>query len=129
MNYRVAALSICSTMMVATLLIGGTAHGTAWVVAQPLRDCGTPPVGGGPKNDRYLNIPDIKARGLTCRVARTAIRAGTFTIHGCFGQPGRCYATFRTPHFRCKEAKAGSMRCTPTSSGRSGRMFEFRWGE
>ena len=128
MKHRAIVLSICSMMVVATVLIGGIAHGTSWAVAQPLRDCGMPPVGDGPKNDSYLNIPDIKARGLTCRVARKAIRAGTFAIHGCFGQPGRCSATFHTPHFRCMQLKGGPMRCTPSLEGRS-RMFEFWWGE
>jgi hypothetical protein len=119
--------AVLPIVVAVTLVAGGIGHQTARAATQSLHDCGAQPVGDGPKNDRFLNIPDVKARRMSCAAARKAIRAGTFKIHGCFGQPGPCYATLRTRGFRCKEHDMGPMRCTARHHRR--RMFEFRWGE
>ena len=105
----------------AAMLVGALMH-DAPAAARPPHNCGLVQLGQGPRNDPYLNIPTIKARNMTCQAARAAIHAGTLSIHGCFGQPGRCYVTFRARHFRCK-----GMDPVECRSGR--RMFEFWWGE
>jgi hypothetical protein len=101
--------------------------GSTGASARSRRECGGAPVGGGPRNDRSLPIGDIRAGGISCRTARRAIRDGTFAIHGCFGKPGRCYTSFHTAGFRCRDPQLGLITCRGRRHPRH--EFRFNWSE
>jgi hypothetical protein len=89
--------------------------------------CTPPGNGQGPRNDASLPIGLLSVQHMSCHAARSAIRAGTFIIHGgCFGptRPEPCRTYFRTPGFRCRAPHLGNFHCTDRA-----RRFDFAWGE
>jgi len=66
----------------------------------------------------------LRVRDLSCAAARTSIKRGSLTVHGCPGRAGPCYSSFQTPRFHCLTPSPGIVRCT-----RGRRAFSFWWGE
>ena len=120
---RLLTTSIVVLALVAVELLGGAAVASSATVMH----CPAPAPGQGPKNDRSLPIGALVARNMSCSAARTAIRRGSFSVHGaCFGIPSAtpCRSSFKTPGFRCMAPTLGMFRCTAHL-----RRFSFGWGE
>lgn len=118
---RAAALPLVAALALALAVAPGAAGSAA------VAHCPSPAPGYGPKNDPSLPIGDVTTHAMSCSAARTAIRKGSFSVHGsCFGIPGSgpCRSTFTTPGFHCNAAKLGTVRCSARA-----RRFSFGWSE
>jgi hypothetical protein len=87
--------------------------------------CASPPHGHGPRNERSVNIGNVRARDMRCAAARKAISNG-YLVGGGSGLETagfRCYLVSQSVLGRPPQITGQTIRCVGTRRQR----FRFSW--